>query len=380
MPVGGLHGRRAARARGPARPDTSAWPAPLTAGRADLPLDFLIIQILNGLGAGLLLFMLSAGLTLIVSFMGVLNFAHASFYMLGAYLAWSVSQWAGFWVALVAAPVLTGLAGALFERSVLRRVRGHGHVAELLITFGLGLVILEGVQLVWGRTALAFVQPESLQGAAFTLVHAPDGGLSWIAGTAPETLCAAAQGVDVRCSRYPLTRVFVMAVSLVMLLVLWGLLRRTRMGLVIQAALTHPEMVQALGHDLPRVAMIVFGAGCALAGLAGVIGGMTFVTEPSMAALVGSVLFVVVVVGGLGSLGGALAASLLIGMLQTLPVAFDAPLASLLARAGIAVGPGHPAWPVARVTLAQAAPLLPYLVMVLVLILRPRGLLGTREG
>lgn len=318
-------------------------------------MDLVLIQLLNGLGAGLLLFMLSAGLTLIVSFMGVLNFAHASFYMLGAYLAWTVSQFAGFWAALVAAPVLTGLAGAAFERLVLRRVRAQGHVAELLLTFGLSLFLLEGVQLVWGRTALAFVPPEALQGAAFTLVHSSRDGLSWVAGAAPEALCASSTEVTVRCSQFPRTRAFVMAVALAMLLLLWALLRRTRMGLVIQAALTHPQMVQALGHDLPRVAMVVFGSGCALAGLAGAIGGMTFVTEPSMAALVGSILFVVVVVGGLGSLSGAFAASLLIGLLQTLPVALDDGLAK---------------W----------APLLPFVLMVAVLVLRPRGLRGNREG
>lgn len=318
-------------------------------------MDFLLIQLLNGLAAGLLLFMLSAGLTLIVSFMGVLNFAHASFYMLGAYLAWTAARVGGFWVALVAAPLLAGLAGALFERAVLRRVRSQGHVAELLLTFGLSLVLLELVQLAWGRSALEVSLPAWLRGAAFTLVDSSRNGLSAVLGAAPEALCSAAPEVVVRCSQFPRTRVFVMGVALAMLLVLWGLLRRSRLGLVIQAALTHPQMVQALGHDLPRVSMIVFGCGCALAGLAGAIGGMTFVTEPSMAALVGSILFVVVVVGGLGSLSGAFVASLLIGLLQTVPVAFDA-------------------------MLAQLAPLLPFLLMVLVLILRPRGLRGNREG
>jgi len=168
---------------------------------------------------------------------------------------------------------------------------------------------------------------------------------------------------------------------LLMLLALWLLLTRTRIGLVIQAALTHPEMAEALGHDVPRVFMLVFGSGCALAGLAGVIGGVTFVTEPSMAAVVGSIIFVVVVVGGIGSLAGAFAGSILVGLLQTLPLTVDASLATLLNRlldAGI--GPDSPGWPLLRITLAQAAPILPYLLLVLMLILRPRGLLGTREG
>jgi branched-chain amino acid transport system permease protein len=140
-------------------------------------------------------------------------------------------------------------------------------------------------------------------------------------------------------------------------------------------------MAEALGHDVPRVFMLVFGSGCALAGLAGVIGGVTFVTEPSMAAVVGSIIFVVVVVGGIGSLAGAFAGSILVGLLQTLPLTVDASLATLLNRlldAGI--GPESPGWPLLRITLAQAAPILPYLLLVLMLILRPRGLLGTREG
>jgi len=171
-----------------------------------------------------------------------------------------------------------------------------------------------------------------------------------------------------------------MFVALLMLVGLWLLLTRTRIGLVIQASLTHPEMVEALGHNVPRVFMLVFGSGCALAGLPGVIGGVTFVTEPAMAAVVGSIIFVVVVVGGMGSLAGAFVASLLIGLLQTLPLTVDSSLADLINTLGGQVGPKSTLWPLLRITLAQAAPILPYLLLVLILILRPRGLLGTREG
>jgi branched-chain amino acid transport system permease protein len=149
---------------------------------------------------------------------------------------------------------------------------------------------------------------------------------------------------------------------------------------VIQAALTHPEMAEALGHDVPKVFMLVFGSGCALAGLAGVIGGVTFVTEPAMAAVVGSIIFVVVVVGGMGSLAGAFIASLLIGLLQTLPLTVDASLADAINKLGVHVTDKSMWWPLLRITLAQAAPILPYLLLVMILILRPRGLLGTREG
>jgi branched-chain amino acid transport system permease protein len=139
-------------------------------------------------------------------------------------------------------------------------------------------------------------------------------------------------------------------------------------------------MAQALGHNVPLVFMGVFGGGCALAALAGVIGGITFVTEPSMAAVAGSIVFVVVVVGGMGSLADAFLASLLIGLVQTLPVTVDASVATLLQHAGVAAGPATPGWPLLRITLAQAAPILPYLLLVLMLVVRPRGLLGRREG
>jgi branched-chain amino acid transport system permease protein len=170
-------------------------------------------------------------------------------------------------------------------------------------------------------------------------------------------------------------RGFMMLVALLMLVVIWLLLTRTRIGLVIQAALTHPETVEALGHNVPRVFMLVFGGGCALAALAGVIGGNAFVTEPGMAATVGSVIFVVVVVGGMGSLSGAFVASLLIGVIQTFAVGIDASLSGLF---GISAQTfGYPLW---RLKISQIAPILPYLFLVLILIFRPKGLLGTREG
>lgn len=344
-------------------------------------MDQILINLLNGLSSGLLLFMLSSGLTLIFSMMGVLNFAHASFYMVGAYLGYAMAGVIGFWPALVLAPLAVGGLGALFERSALRRVHKFGHVPELLITFGLSYVVLEVVQLVWGRSSVPFSPPAQLQGSAFTIVQSSVSGLSVVLGQAPAEMCQAAAGAAVACSRFPLTRAFMMAIALLMLVALWALLTRTRIGLVIQAALTHPEMAEALGHNVPRVFMLVFGSGCALAGLAGVIGGITFVTEPSMAAVVGSIIFVVVVVGGIGSLAGAFVGSILVGLLQTLPLTVDGSLATLLNQFfGAGIGPQTPGWPLLRITMAQAAPILPYLLLVLILIFRPKGLLGTREG
>jgi len=296
-------------------------------------MEFILVQTLNGISYGLLLFMLSSGLTLVFSLMGVLNFAHASFYMLGAYFAYQISVKIGFWPALVLAPLAVGAIGMLIERWGLRQVHKHGHVAELLFTFGLAYLIEEAVHLIWGRSAVDYRVPPDLDGPLFTIFT----------------------------SQYPIYRGFMMLVSVTMLVSIWLALTRTRIGLVIQAALTHPQTVEALGHNVPRVFMLVFGGGTALAGLAGVIGGNAFVTEPGMAASVGPIIFVIVVVGGMGSLAGAFIASLLIGCMQTFAVALD--------------------WNLfAGIKMSQVAPVLPYLLMVLLLIFKPTGLLGTREG
>ncbi len=340
-------------------------------------MEFFIISMLNGVSYGLLLFLLSSGLTLIFSMMGVLNFAHASFYMLGAYIGYSIAQLVGFWPGLVVAPLVVGALGALFERLTLRRVHKFGHVPELLVTFGLSYIILELVQLIWGRTAVEFTPPELLRGPAFTLVHHANDTLEWFWGSVEGAVCA---GQGVICSPFPATRAFMMLVALLMLMSLWLLLTRTRIGLIIQAALTHPEMVESLGHNVPRVLMLVFGAGTGLAGLAGVIGGSTFVTEPNMAATVGSVIFVVVVVGGMGSLSGAFLASLLIGVIQTFAVGLDHSFVSVAQQFGMEVSDAMRENSVLRLTLSQVAPILPYLFLVLILIFRPKGLLGTREG
>jgi branched-chain amino acid transport system permease protein len=344
-------------------------------------MELAVISTLNGLSYGLLLFMLSSGLTLIFSMMGVLNFAHAGFYMVGAYVGYSIAQITGFWPALLLAPVVVGLLGAVFERTALRRVHKFGHVPELLITFGLAYVLLELVQLVWGRTAVEFQPPPMLRGAAFTLVQHSVDGFRLVLGGAPPELCNLSDAaVRVNCTPFPATRAFMMLTAVLMLVAIALLLKKTRIGLVIQAALTHPEAVEALGHNVPRVFMLVFGAGSALAGLAGVIGGSTFVTEPNMAATVGSIIFVVVVVGGMGSLAGAFVASLLIGLIQTFAVALDHSVGSVLQSAGLVSQVAAQSNSLLKLTISQVAPILPYLLLVLILIFRPRGLLGTREG
>jgi branched-chain amino acid transport system permease protein len=313
--------------------------------------QLIFFSLLNGLVYGMLLFMLSSGLTLIFGMMGVLNFAHASFYMLGAYFAFTLGLHVGFWPALIIAPALVGLLGALVERQGLRRVHRFGHIAELIFTFGVAILIEEVVQLVWGRPAKSYQVPAALDFPLFRVMS----------------------------SSFPAYKAFMLVVAIAIFGFIFVILTRTRAGLIIQASLTHPQMVAMLGHNVPRVFMIVFGIGSALAGLAGVIAGPVLGTFPGMAQVLGSIVFVVVVIGGLGSLTGAFVASLLIGIVQTFAVAMDVSVGGALAAVGVHVQAGgalHDLW---KVTIAQIAPILPYVLLVAMLILRPTGLFGTRE-
>jgi branched-chain amino acid transport system permease protein len=314
-------------------------------------LELVTFSLLNGIVYGLLLFMLSSGLTLIWSMMGVLNFAHASMFMLGAYFSYQISRYIGFWPALIVAPLLVGAIGAAVERYGLRRVHKYGAVAEILFTFGLAYLIAEFVVMLWGRNPIANNIPAVIDFPAFTLF-----------GTS-----------------YPFYKALMMAISVGMFAFLYLALKRTRLGLIIQASLTHPHMVNALGHNVPRIFVLVFAAGSALAGLAGVIGGFALLTEPNMAAALGPIVFVVVVVGGLGSIPGALVASMAIGIIQTFAVALDYSLLDLFRALHIDMSGSSALREIYSIKIAQAAPIIPYLLLVMMLILRPRGLMGTRE-
>lgn len=314
-------------------------------------LELIIVSTLNGVLYGMLLFLMASGLTLIFSMMGVLNFAHASFYMLGAFFGYQLSRVLGFWPALLIAPVLVGAIGALVERYGLRTVHRHGHVAELLFTFGLAFVVEEVVQMLWGRLPVDYRVPPSLDFTAFTIFS----------------------------TNYPAYKLFELLTAVAIFAVLLLVLTRTRAGLIIQAALTHPDMVAMLGHNVPRVFMLAFGVGTGLAAVAGVIARPALVTQSNMAGLLGPILFVVVVVGGLGSLAGAFVASLLIGLVQTFAVAMNVSIGDLLAVFGTRLAPDAFFAEITQVTVAQIAPIVPYLLLVLILIFRPRGLFGTRE-
>ncbi|KJS33084.1 MAG: ABC transporter permease [Desulfatitalea sp. BRH_c12] len=315
-------------------------------------LEYLLFSVLNSLVLGMLLFMLSSGLTLIFSMMGVLNFAHASFYMLGAYFGYQITQAVGFWPALVIAPLLVGVIGALVERYGLRTVHKYGHVAELLFTVGLAFIIEEGVNLIWGRNAMTYPVPQSLDFPLFTLFS----------------------------TEFSTYRMFMLLISVAIFIGLYMVLTRTRIGLIIQAALTHPQGVSALGHNVPMVFMMVFGGGSALAGVAGVIGGIFLITEPAMAATLGPIVFVVIVVGGMGSLTGAFVASLLLAAIQTFAVGLEYSLTDLFALVGIHGQVSGLLEDLGRIQLSHTGPILPYLFMVLMLMFRPKGLMGKRES
>src|ERR1700761_607063 len=314
-------------------------------------MEVFVVSLLNGLVYGMLLFMLASGLTLILSMMGVLNFAHASAYMLGAYFAYTISLYVGFWPALVIAPLLCGLIGAAIEMWGLRRVHRNGHIAELLFTFGLALVIEKVVQMSWGLLPVPYRVPAGLDFPLFSIY-----------GT-----------------HFPAYRGFMLLISFLMFGAIWLGLTRTRVGLVIQAALTHPDMASALGHNVPRVFTTVFASGTALAGLAGVIGGNYQVTEPAMAFTMGPIVFVVVVFGGLGSLTGCFIASILMGLIQTFAVVINYSLADIVKPLGITLTGDNLLTEILTVPVARIGALLPFALMILILLFRPRGLMGTRD-
>ena len=283
-------------------------------------LAILPIQALHGLVYGMLLFLVASGLTLIFGMMGVLNFAHGAIYMLGAYFSFSILQWTGqFWLSLVFAPFMVAGIGIVIERFLLRKVHAFGHAHELLLTFGVAYIIEELVKIIWGNEPLLVRLPPILDGSVAFL------------------------GIE-----YPVYRLFILVISFLVFALMFTILFKTRAGIIVRAAVSNKNMVDALGFNVPMIFLLLFGMGAWLAGLAGVIGGPYLITNPGMAATIIIDLFVVVVVGGLGSIEGALIASLIIGQLQSIGILF----------------------------LPQFAIVFEFLLMALVLIFRPHGLMG----
>ncbi len=316
-----------------------------------MSLEVVLFITFNGLLYGMFLFMLSSGLTLIFGMMGILNFAHASFFMLGAYFGYQIGIYTNFWIALITAPIIVGFIGALVEKYGLRNIHKYGHIAELLFTFGLFYIFEELVQMIWGKTPVPYKVPEILN---FPLIE--------ISGMS-----------------YPAYSMFRLVLSVLIFLAIYRILSKTKTGLIIKASLTKPEMVAALGHNVPRVFSNVFGFGCGLAGLAGVMAGNVIGTEPSMALLLGPIVFVVVVTGGLGSIKGALVASIIIGMLQTAAVSLEFSLNTLFEYLGYQINIESTLNNFTNITISQLSPIVPYLLLIIVLIARPRGLFGKRD-
>jgi branched-chain amino acid transport system permease protein len=237
----------------------------------------------------------------------------------------------------------------IVERFVLRRVHHHGHAHELLLTFGLSFVIAELVKLFFGNYPVNYRVPKSLDFAAFAI------------GT----------------SEYPFYRLLMGGVAIAMFVLIYLLLTRTRVGIVVRSAIYRPRMAEALGHNVPLVFMGVFGVGAALAGLAGAVAGAFYTTNPNMAIELGVVVFVVVVIGGLGSLEGAMLASLLIGVITSLAVGVDASLADLLGLVGARAWAEHVGG-LLTLKLSSLAGTIPFALMLLILLVRPSGLLGEK--
>jgi branched-chain amino acid transport system permease protein len=283
-------------------------------------LAFFLNQSVNALSQAALLFFLGVGLTLIFGIMRIVNFAHGALYMLGAFIGYSLAHATGtYWVALALAPVLVGVIGTAFELVILRRLYRRDAHAFLMVTFGLALVVTEAVRLIWGPDALQVPPPKLLSGVVLLLGEP-----------------------------FPVYRLFLAASGVVVALAIWQLLERTRLGLVIRATSQNAEMVHALGIDVNLVRSGVFGIGCGLAALGGVLAAPLVTASHGMAATVIIDAFVIVIIGGMGSFIGSLIGALLIAFVQVF----------------------------GNYYLPDFALAFMYLMMLLVLVVRPGGLLG----
>jgi branched-chain amino acid transport system permease protein len=282
-----------------------------------------VSQGIHGIAYGMVLFLVASGLTLIFGMMGILNIAHAAFFMLSAYFAYQAVAWTGsFWLALLLAPIATGIFGALVERFLLRRIHPLGHTAELILTVGIMFVIMGTVKIFWGTESLFVSIPKFLQGLV------KFGGME-----------------------YPVYRLFIIALTILVLVFLGLILYKTRLGMVVRAAVSDADMVNSLGINTPLLFMFVFGVGSCLAGLAGVAIAPILSVFPGLADQMGMDSFIVVIVGGFGSLTGAFLVAMICGILSSYGVQF----------------------------LSQLAPVLMFAFMAVVLAFKPMGFFGERE-
>jgi branched-chain amino acid transport system permease protein len=291
-----------------------------------------LIQLLNGVQYGLLLFLVASGLTLVFGIMGIINVAHGSFYMIGAYLAWSLTARLGsFWIAIPAAIAVTAAVGLLLEWLVIRRLYGRDHLYQVLLTYGLILVFEETRSLLWGDDVRGVAIPAAL------------------AGSIPltETLS------------YPVYRLWISGVCLAVALLMVWIIQKTRLGMTIRAGSADRQMVQSLGIDVHALYRVVFAAGITLAAFAGMVAAPVSAVAPGMGNQVLIVCFVIIVIGGMGSVKGAMLASLLIGLADTFGKVLHVEIA------GVRVLP-------------ELSSMTVYLLMAVVLLWRPEGIFGRR--
>lgn len=286
-----------------------------------MDLELILMQLLSGLALGAILVMVALGLTIVFGMLGIVNFAHGALFMVGAYAGlWIAAQTGSFWWALVVAPVAVGVLGMLIERFLIRPLYGRTPDDPLLLTFGLSYVLVEGVRITFGTDGIPFSAPESLQGV-----------------------------VDLGVVGYfPLYRLFVMGVVAIVLALLWLALEKTRYGLIVRAGARDPLIMKVLGVDVSRLWLIVFGLGVGLTALGGVLAAPMRNVSPEMGTLVLAQAFVVTVIGGMGSLLGAVVAGLLVGLAVSM-TALVAPEMATIVMFGL---------------------------MAVVLLLRPQGLFG----
>ena len=283
-------------------------------------IPFLVTQCLNAFSQAALLFFLGVGLTLIFGIMRIVNFAHGTFYMLGAFIGYSTVRLTGsFWLGLAVGPLIAGAVGSSFEMGLLRRLYRRDHSAFLMVTFGLTLVLGDVIRLLWGVQALQVEVPEQFAGIVF-LFDEP----------------------------FPMYRLFLAGAGVVVAFAIWQFLERTRLGLLIRATSQNAEMVHALGVDVNLVRSGIFGIGCGLAALGGVLAAPLVTASLGMAGNAVIDAFVIVIIGGMGSFLGSLIAAVLVAFVQVFGTYY------------------FPDFAIAAM----------YLLMLLVLVIRPGGLLG----
>lgn len=304
--------------------------------------NLFLLQLLNGAQFGILLFLVAAGLTLVFGIMDFINLAHGVLYMVGGYVMVMMMGVTGsFWLALALVLPATLALGLVLEVLVFRRLYDRSHLDQVLATFGLVLVLSELVKILWGSAPLSVPMPEILSGTV------P------LAGP----------------MRYPVYRIAVIAVGLGVALALWLVITRTRVGMLLRAGAANREMVSALGTDINRLFMLVFAAGAMLAGFAGAIVSPILSVDPGMGDSILILTFVVIVIGGVGSVKGAFCAALLVGIVDTLGRMFGPILLKLVMDPAAAAQAGR-----------TIAPMLIYILMAAVLFWRPDGLFGRRAA